>query len=63
MTRPTQIPSAFDVVPMEAVDVIAVERRARELRAQAFADLMRAFGRWVAGRFAASGATGARPTA
>ncbi len=62
MTEPTNTP-LIDMTPLEAVDVIAVERRARELRAQAFADLMRATGRWIAGRFAGTAPTGARPAA
>lgn len=37
----------------DPLDMVAIERHARELRAQAFADAMRALGRMVARRAAA----------
>ena len=37
----------------DPVDMVAIERRARELRARAFADGVRALGQWAARRIAA----------
>lgn len=48
-SEPTQ--SYFELPA--TIDMVAIERRARELRAQALADAVRAMGQWVARRAAA----------
>jgi hypothetical protein len=55
MTRPSETPFGIAETP-EPIDVIAIERRARELRAQALADLVRAASRWIAARLRGSAA-------
>ncbi len=50
-TQPEPSPIRFELP--DPVDMVAMERRARELRAQAVADGLRALGRAVARRIAA----------
>ncbi|MBK5928324.1 RSP_7527 family protein [Rhodobaculum claviforme] len=47
----------------ENLDMVAIERRARELRAEAFGDMMRALGQMVARRAAAFRGAGQSRTA
>lgn len=49
--EPENITSFF--INHDEIDMIALERRARELRAQAFAEMMRSLGSWVLRRSAA----------
>jgi hypothetical protein len=53
----------YDEFDFAAVDVIAVEREARRLRAQAFAAVFRALGRWVVRQVAALRGASTRQTA
>lgn len=47
--------SMFEDFDLAAIDVIAVERQARALRAQVMRDALAGAARWIAGRF--TGAT------
>lgn len=44
----------MELIQMDPIDVVAIERRARELRAQALADAMRATVRFVLRRGASA---------
>lgn len=51
----------FDATYLRDLDMVAVERRARELRAQAMADTFRALRGWIAARVSLHrGVTGGR---
>jgi len=52
--------SMFEDYDYAAIDVIALERRARALRAQAMRDALAGAARWIAARFKATPAAGAQ---
>jgi hypothetical protein len=52
--------SMFEDHDYTAIDVIALERRARTLRAQAMREAVAGVARWIAARFKAAPATGAQ---
>ena len=53
--------SMFEDFDLAVIDVVAVERQARALRAQAMREALAGAARWVAGRFkAAPSAAGAQ---
>lgn len=51
--EPTRKTTMYEAVDFSEIDVVAIEREARRLRAQAFGDALRATGRWIAQRVAA----------
>ncbi len=60
-TTPENIAAPFAYPMPEPLDVVAIERRARELRAQAVAEAFRSLGRWVQRRAAAKSVNGGQP--
>lgn len=58
---PENIAAPFAYPDLEVQDIVAIERRARELRAQAFAQAFRSLGRWAQRRAAAKPVRNGQP--
>lgn len=60
MSRPYK-ETMFENIDLAVIDVIAVERQARALRAKAMQDGIRAVARWIAARIGKSPVAAAAP--